>query len=733
MKNVLLIGLFGVVFFCFNFTSFASHIVGGEIYYDHIGGTTYKVTVKIYRDCASSTDFDDELPLTLFDGTGTQLQQLYIPYPGSTELEVEFSNPCVVPPDDGCIEEAVYQKTFTFPISASGYTLSYQKCCRTEATINLSDPGGTGFTLTCDIPPSSTAFSNSSARYNELPPLVLCTNDELEYDFSVTDPDGDDITYSLCNPIVGGGTSFLPPNCATCPSPIPAMPPPYSSVGWIAGSSATNPFGDGDIEIDPTTGFLTAQPDFAGYYAYAVCATEMRDGVVLNVNRRDFIVRAINCNITLAAEIVPQESMSSFSSYCDGLTVDFESESYGGDVYSWDFGVPGTTTDVSSEFEPSYTYPSPGEYEVTLVVNPGWPCTDTSTYVFNVNEDITAEFTTPSPQCIVGNSFDFYGEGEYPTTDVFFNWDFGVSTVPSSASTEDVSNVEFTEGGYHAISYTINYDDICTETFIDSVLVYSEPAIDFYLSDELKCAPYLADFYDASSADTPIFYEWDFGDGAPESSDENPTHLYNEVGTYDISLTIWTTEGCIDTLTLEVEDLVVVNPSPTAGFNVSPESATVWNPYFYFENEATGAIGVTYVFTDGNTSNEENVWHPYVESGYHFPYQIAINEFGCTDTASGQVYIIPYTTLYVPNAFSPNNDGVNDIWKPVVYDTYEYEIWVYNRWGDLVLNSTAEDASWDGYINGELAPMDVYTYKIRYVNGDTYIPEVIWGHFTLLR
>ena len=712
----------------------ASHVVGGEIYYDHLGGTTYDVTVKIYRDCESSSGFDDELPLTLYNPSGIELAQYYIDFPGFTTLPVEFSNPCVTVPTDICVEEAVYNQTFTFPASPSGYVLSYQKCCRTEATINLNDPGSTGFTLTCEIPATSTAATNSSSRYNNLPPLMLCTNDELEYDFSVTDPDGDDITYSLCDPIVGGGTTLLPPGCPTCPSPVPAMPPPYASVDWLAGLSATDPFGGGGISIDPVTGVFTAQPDFPGYYAYAVCATESRGGTVLNVNRRDFIVRAVNCDVTLAATITPQPSMSTFESYCDGLTIDFENTSYGGDVYSWDFGVPGISSDVSDEFTPTYTFPSPGIYEVMLVVNPGWPCTDTSIQTFNVNNDINADFLTPEPQCIIDNSFDFEGGGIYPTTDMTFGWNFGAAATPSTAATEDVSGIAYSSGGYHTVTYSINYNDICFEDHVDSVFVFGEPEIDFYLDEGLKCAPYLAQFINESSADSPMNFLWNFGDGSPESTDANPEHLYNEVGTYDITFTIWTTSGCIDTLTVFYEDLIVVHPSPTAGFNVSPDEASVFDPYFYFEDESSEAIGVTYIFTDGYTSTEPNVWHPYVESGYHYPYQVAINEFGCTDTAYGQAYVTPLTTIFVPNAFSPNGDGINDVWQPNVFDTYNYEIWVFDRWGQHVMNSTDETAGWDGRTpSGEEAPAGVYTYRIKYMDGQTELQGEYIGHFTLLR
>lgn len=105
----------------------------------------------------------------------------------------------------------------------------------------------------------------------------------------------------------------------------------------------------------------------------------------------------MSCQVNLEAEVVPQVDMTTFVSFCQGLTIDFENDSYGGTNYLWNFGVAGTTADVSTAFEPSYTFPSAGTYNVQLIVNPGWPCTDTSTETFIINDEIIASFVPPSP------------------------------------------------------------------------------------------------------------------------------------------------------------------------------------------------------------------------------------------------------------------------------------------------------------------------------------------------
>lgn len=728
MKRILFI-----LFLTSTIFSRASHIIGGEIYYDCLGGTTYTITVKIYRDCNSTTPYDDNLPITVFNGFGSQIDDFTIPIPTPDLLPVVFNNPCVSIPSGICVEEAIYTTTVTLPVSPSGYTLSYQKCCRTSSTQNLINPSDQGITLTIDIPPVADAICNSSPRFDNYPPLLLCANEPLLFDHSATDPDGDSLVYELCTPYLGGGTTLFPPNCGTCPSPIPALPPPYTPIQWAAGFTPTNPFGGGPISINSSTGFLTATPPVPGFFAVGVCVSEYRNGVLLSTNVRDFIFQVMNCSFLLEAEIVPQEDMPGFVSHCDGLTITFDNASVNGTAYVWDFGVAGTTADASNSFEPTFTFPAPGTYNVMLIVNPsGAPCTDTSIQTFTVYEDIFPEFPLPNPQCITGNSFDFDGQGQYPIVGTTFNWDFGPDALPLTSASEDVLNVVYSDYGFQPVTFTIYYET-CEESITDSVFVFSEPSIGFEISDELKCAPYTAFFNDTSFATTDIFYMWDFGDGTELSNLEDPEHLYENPGIYDVTLIIWTTSGCIDTLTLSMADLIEVFPSPTSQFTVSPTEATVFYPNFFFTDQSLNGVNQTFYFTDGYSSTESEVWHSYVESGYHYPYQVVLNEFGCPDTSWQQIYIIPFTSVYVPNAFTPNGDLQNDTWQPVVYDTEKYEIWVFDRWGQLLLNSTSETAFWDGTQNGKPAPVGTYTYYIKYIDYLDGLPYEIHGHFTLVR
>ena len=704
---------------------YASHIVGGEMFYDCLGGNQYRITVKLYRDCFSDgAEFDDNLPITVFNASNVQIDNFYIPFPGKTLLDVTFDNPCVTIPPDICVEEAIYQQVVTLPDSPGGYTLAYQRCCRGPEVLNLDDPANQGLTLTVDIPPAADAVCNNSARFKNYPPLLLCTNYELEFDHSAIDPDGDELVYELCTPFQGG--------TSTAPAPDPASPPPYDFVNWAGGITFDDPFGAGYLSIDPVTGLLTGNPEMAGLYAVGVCVKEYRAGVLISTTRRDFLFKVFNCEITMESIVTPQLELSTFETVCGGLTVEFENESYGGTNYLWDFG-DGVGT--STEFAPTYTYPGEGTYDVMLVVNPGWPCTDTSIESFTVNNAISATFDPPAPQCIVGNSFDFFGDGEFPTDGTTsYLWNFGPDATPSTSTDLNPTGIVFGDSGPQNVTFSISYD-VCNEEHTEEVFVYMEPTIGFSVPDELKCAPYKALFTNYSEAHTPMYYLWDFGDGIGTSSEENPHYWYNDVGVYDVTLTVWTTEGCIDTLTLLRPNLIETFPSPTSTFTVTPDVQDEFNADFYFEDFSEGGVSSSFHFADGDWSPLNPVWHNYKEPGVYYPWQIVTNEYGCQDRSYEQVTVVPVIPVLVPNAFSPDGNSINPVFKPVWYSPIPFEMWIYNRWGELVYFSDEVEGSWDGYdLLGNLVQDGTYVWKIKYLSfKDGKTPIEIQGHVTVLK
>jgi len=279
------------------FSSWASHIIGGEIYYDSLGNNQYKITIEIYRDCNSATNFDNPLNYTIFNADGSIYQVRYIGVFSQNILPVVYDDPCVTVPNDICVERAIYVDTVTMPLTPGGYYISYQRCCWTGAIDNIVDPAGNGITLTTYVPGNAlVAVHNQGARFINYPPLVLCSQNTLDFDHSAYDPDGDSLSYELMSPFLGGSLTNVVPD--------PETAAPYTPVSWNPTFSEFVPFGAGsNVTIDPVTGLMTFTPNLIGNFVAGVAVKEWRNGVLINTKIRTFGYRVVACQIEVPIEV----------------------------------------------------------------------------------------------------------------------------------------------------------------------------------------------------------------------------------------------------------------------------------------------------------------------------------------------------------------------------------------------------------------------------------------------
>lgn len=692
----------------------ATHLVGGEIFYDYLGNNQYRITLLVYRDCGptntNNTQFDPQAMIGIFNN-GAQEQMLQVQAAQVTNIPVTATDPCLVAPPSACIEEARYTAVVSLPPKAGGYDIVYQRCCRNPSTQNILNPNDEGSTYHAHIPFIEPV--NNSPRFTNYPPTVLCSNNPFDFDHSATDADGDSLVYSLCTPWDGGS--------ATNPAPTPTAPP-FNAVQWAPGFSVNNQInGTPTLSIDPNTGQLTGTPATNGIYTFGVCVQEFRNGQLLSESRRDFQFWVTNCDPVLIAG-VPTQTDS-----CGGLSVQFGNSSVGASFYEWHFG-DGTTSTATN---PSHTFPAPGTYSITLIANPGWNCADTSITYYTVNEPLSISFDSLEGQCITTNSFDFESTGNYGAG-ALIEWDFGGNSMPMSGTGSSVSNVVFLDSGYYAVKVDVE-ENGCFATYQDSVLIFPEPEIDFIYPAQVGCQEYFVSFTDASYSWTPLSYFWDFGNGET-STEQNPSTSYPDVGFYDVSLTITADSGCATTQTISFPNLIEVLPSPTANFGITPDETDVFDPHFEIFDFTSGDIVATYYVTGAGDTLPEPNGHVYTvdDTGYIDVIQWVYNSQGCPDTMINTIYLKPVTTVYAPNSFTPNGDGMNDVWLPQVRDVYDYELIILTRWGEVIFQTDDQYAGWDGTFKGIQSPSDVYVYKLRYGRMDRIMEEKI-GHITLVR
>ena len=183
---------------------------------------------------------------------------------------------------------------------------------------------------------------------------------------------------------------------------------------------------------------------------------------------------------------------------------------------------------------------------------------------------------------------------------------------------------------------------------------------------------------------------------------------------------------------------VNVYPNPVADFSMSPQPTTVFNRLISFTDLSTGGNAWSWNFGDPlpTTSTTENPQFTYLDSGTYVVTQWVITQFGCRDSISKTVRIDPEFTFYMPNAFTPNGNGLNDTFGPKgeMLDPNNFKFWIFDRWGNMIFYSESINHGWDGHANdgNDIAQQDVYVWKIatKDLNGNT---QTYVGHVTLIK
>jgi gliding motility-associated-like protein len=277
----------------------------------------------------------------------------------------------------------------------------------------------------------------------------------------------------------------------------------------------------------------------------------------------------------------------------------------------------------------------------------------------------------------------------------------------------------------------------CNSTAEVTVVVNPVPAIDFSADKTEGCEPLIVNFYDNT---TPAIdnWEWDFGVAAASNNVsylQNPQHVFLFAGTFDISLTVTSTNGCKTRLTKP--EMIHVYPIPVAEFTSVPTVISVLDSTVWFSDQSFGAVAWQWDFgdyyLDGNTSDIPNPIHTYSDTGTYVVTEVVTSEFGCTDTATKNIIVSPNSAFFVPNAFTPNRDGLNDrffVSGDGIMES-DFKLRIFDRWGRLVFFTPDLHASWDGSIAGEKAMEGVYTWVIYYMDVK-YNMHKIKGFVTLI-
>ncbi len=730
--------------FCFivlNYNNLqAKHIIGGDVTYtcmgiDTISNTaTYKIVFTMYRDCqGGGAQFDSDAQIGVYRSNGGTFQWIETLTQNFDETKFlqPTASPCVEIPANICVEEGKYVFEITLPIINFDYMLTYQRCCRNVTIANIVNAEDTGASYSIRISKEAQKICNSSPYFTEFPPIVICEGEPLFASQAAVDPDGDLLVYEFCSPKQGGGpfgSNENPGDAGACngiiPNPMNCPPPLENVIFKLPIFSANNPVsGDPRIVIDSETGLISGTPNLKGQFVVGVCIKEYRNGVLLGEINRDFQFNVTECDAKVNAKIVHDAQIGP-SEYlvnsCGDFKIAFLNESEDPDfidTYLWEFNI-GANVVKSNDKDVEITFPGLGNYTGRMIINPDAidaECTDTAFFEVNVYPDIEADFRYEYDTCIAGpvnfTDLSISGAGSI----LFWDWDFDDGNFSPIKNPNHLYRVP----GAKDVKLIVTDVNECKDSLIQTFqYAPAPPIIIIEPSSFFGCTPANIFFNNLSiPIDSTYDILWDFGDGTT-STEISPTHVYEETGVFDVSLEIVSPIGC--GIAKDFSSLIEVESKPEADFMFSPEEPTSLNRTVRFSDKSTNAVKWIWEFGDEGAAFEPNPNFTFRDTGIHEIQLVVFHPSGCPDTMIQIIDIAPVVTYFMPNAFSPNADGKNDIFvgKGITSGMRSFEMNIYNRWGEMVFESSDPYEGWNGQKNnvGQAAQNGVYVYKIRYVD-----------------
>ena len=368
----------------------------------------------------------------------------------------------------------------------------------------------------------------------------------------------------------------------------------------------------------------------------------------------------------------------------------------GGYVFYWNNGNTGATQNVSPSSSSTYT--------VYAVDANGCIGTTDSVNVLVNDINLVNLSVVPDTSLCVGEAYSLSANVSGGIGNYTFNWSNGVGQ----------GQGPFVVAPLSTTNYVVTVTDVCGNSINDNVEVNVNLLPAVYLQSQTKtnCGEVTLNLQNSSGNVAGSSYLWNFGDGN-SSTVENPNHTYSQTGVYNVVLTVTSAFGCANSNQANMN--ITINTKPKADFEPNPYETTMLNPEITFENFSVDANFYNWNFGDGATSQIQSPIHEYKTDGIYIITLIASNVNGCKDTVIKEIKIDPEYHFYIPNAFTPNSDGQNDIFTAIGDEITEFSMQIFNRWGELIYETQDLESGWDGTAKGgnEISMEGVYVYNIK--------------------
>ncbi|MCW3084682.1 MAG: hypothetical protein JWP12_2048 [Bacteroidetes bacterium] len=377
----------------------------------------------------------------------------------------------------------------------------------------------------------------------------------------------------------------------------------------------------------------------------------------------------------------------------------------------------GITDANAGTFDP--TTAGIGSHIITYMITT--PCTAQDTVLINVTSQLDATITHVGPFCTSAPAITL------ETVDPGGIWS-GPGITDPILGTFDPS---MATPGNNTITYTIS--GLCGNTDSDVIVAIPAPVISFTSDTTSGCEPTTVNFTSTTNQPGGSYF-WDLGNGQT-STDSTAMATYTIFGQYNVTLMYANTIGCSDTIISP--DYITIYSQPAAAFTASPQPTSIVDPEIHFTDYSTGQVD-QWIWSFGNStsSNQQNPTYMYADTGTYHVQLVVTNVHGCVDTANSSVVIDQIVVFYAPNAFTPNGNGNNDVFRVLGdgIDKGTFEMSIYNRWGELIFKTNDYNVGWNGAKgnSGALVEQDAYVWRVIFRDFAGKKHEYL-GHVTMVQ
>ena len=419
-------------------------------------------------------------------------------------------------------------------------------------------------------------------------------------------------------------------------------------------------------------------------------------------------------NYTITVNPIPTVNVPLDAVYCEGDVVPlgtFTSSPLGG-TYTWTnsdpsigLGASGTGSTPSFTGTNTTSASTTGSISVTPTLNGciGLPVN----YNITISAPITIYNTVTDITCsgYTNGHIELVIDGGTPN----YNYNWTATGVGNTANATGLS------GG--PVTVTVTDFNGCTQ---DSTFIINEPLaipVTFDSDSREGCAPWAVEFFHTMDTGLIASLTWNLGNDIGGSAD-TVRSLYNTAGSYSVSLTMVDTNGC--THFADSTNFITIHSNPIAAFDYNPAQPTMLDPTVYFTDMSLTHSSISSWLWDFEGLDTSNVQHPsYIfatDTGRYDITLIVEDINGCRDTITEMVRVYTESAIFVPTAFTPDGDGLNDLFIPRGFGLSEknYSFFIFDRWGELIFETHQTTDGWDGTYKGKLVKNDTYVWKIVY-------------------